>query len=63
VGVMVSNGFPDIELDKIASTPGAGDAFVQGWRAAYVLVTIFSALGLLLAFFTKPRRGTVEEDG
>jgi hypothetical protein len=60
---MVSQGFPDIELDKIADTPGAGDAFVQGWRAAYVLVTIFSALGLLLAFFTKPRRETAEEDG
>jgi MFS family permease len=63
VGVMVSSGFPDIALDKIADTPGAGDAFVQGWRAAYVLVTIFSALGLLLAFFTKPRRETAEEDG
>jgi EmrB/QacA subfamily drug resistance transporter len=62
VGVMVSQGFPDIELDKIADTPGAGDAFVQGWRVAYVLVTIFSALGLLMAFFTKPRRETAEED-
>jgi MFS family permease len=60
VGVMVSRGF-DIQLDEIAETPGAGDAFADGWRAAYVLVTAFSAVGLLLAFFSKSRR-TVWDD-
>ena len=55
VGVMVSRGF-DIALDEIAIIPGAGDAFVDGWRLAYILVTGFSALGLLLALLTKPNR-------
>jgi len=62
VGVMVSRGF-DIALDEIADTPGAGDAFIDGWRAAYVLVTAFSAMGLLLAIFTKPRRISDGEEG
>lgn len=57
VGVMVSRGF-DIALDEIAEVPGAGDAFVDGWRLAYILVTGFSALGLLLAFLTRPDRRT-----
>ena len=55
VGVMVSRGF-DIQLDEIASTPGAGDAFVDGWRTAYIVVTGFSAIGLLMAFLTKSHR-------
>ncbi len=55
VGVMVSRGF-DIALDEIADIPGAGDAFVDGWRMAYIFVTGFSALGLLLALLTRPER-------
>ena len=61
VGVMASRGF-DIALDEIVDTPGAGDAFVEGWQAAYVLVTVFSSLGLLLAFFTKPSGRSEPED-
>jgi Na+/melibiose symporter-like transporter len=55
VGVMVSQGF-DIALDEISGTAGAGDAFVDGWRAAYILVTVFSAMGLLLALLTRSRQ-------
>ena len=60
VGVMVSRGF-DIALDEIADIPGAGDAFVDGWRLAYILVTGFSAFGLLLAFLTKPSREVMKD--
>jgi MFS family permease len=59
VGVMVSQGF-DIALDEISGTAGAGDAFVDGWRAAYILVTVFSAMGLLLALLTRSRRKSPE---
>ncbi len=54
VGVMVARGF-DISLGDIAVTPGAGDAFIEGWRAAYLLVTAFSIAGLILAFLTRPK--------
>jgi len=60
VGVMVSRGF-DIQLDELADVPGAKDAFADGWRAAYVVVTAFSAMGLFMAFLTKPRRRTWDD--
>jgi MFS family permease len=53
VAVMVSGGF-DIPLSEIATTEGASTAFIDGWRAAFLLVTGFSTLGLILAFMTKP---------
>ncbi len=53
VGVMVSRGF-DIQLDQIVDTPGAGDAFADGWKAAYLVVTGFSVIGLVMAILTKP---------
>jgi len=53
VAVMVSNGF-DIPLSQIGSTPGAGDAFVEGWRTAYLVVTWFAVIALILAALTKP---------
>ena len=55
VAVMVANGF-DIPLSQIAGNPGAGAAFVDGWRLAYVLVTLYSIVGLALAIRTKPPR-------
>ena len=55
VGVMASGGF-DIPLSQIDEVAGAGGAFIDGWRAAFILVTIFSALGLLLSATTKPRQ-------
>ena len=55
VGVMASGGF-DIPLSQIDEVKGAGSAFIDGWRAAFILVTVFSALGLLLSALTKPRK-------
>ncbi|MFT5530998.1 MAG: MFS family permease [Candidatus Poriferisodalaceae bacterium] len=43
VGVMVARGF-DVALNEIADSPGASEAFVLGWRAAFAVV-----IGLLLA--------------
>ncbi|MBT3943232.1 MAG: MFS transporter [Chloroflexi bacterium] len=62
VGVMVSRGF-DIQLDEIADTPGAGAAFADGWRAAYIVVTGFSVIGLVMAILTKPGPRARDEDG
>jgi len=53
VAVMAAGGF-DVPLSDIATTDGAGTAFIAGWRAAFLLVTGFSAVGLVLAIFTKP---------
>jgi EmrB/QacA subfamily drug resistance transporter len=60
VGVMASRGF-DIPLSDIGDTEGAGSAFMAGWKAAYLFVTAASALGLLLAAFTKPK--LMQEEG
>ena len=53
VAVMVANGF-DVQLSEIGDSAGAGEAFLDGWRAAYLLVTGYSVLGLILAFLTRP---------
>jgi len=53
VAVMVARGF-DIPLSDIATSEGASTAFVDGWRAAFLLVTAFSALALVLSFLTRP---------
>jgi len=53
VAVMTAQGF-DIPLSEIADSPGAGGAFIDGWRAAYLLVTGYSVVGLALAIATKP---------
>ncbi|MGA0275137.1 MAG: MFS transporter [Dehalococcoidia bacterium] len=53
VGVMASEGF-DIPLSDITGNAEAGRSFMNGWTVAYWLVTGFSVLGLILAFFTKP---------
>ncbi len=55
VGIMASQGF-DIPLSDIDVVEGAGPAFVDGWKAAFVLVTGFSGLGLLLSYITRPER-------
>jgi len=52
VAVMVSSGF-DIPLSDIAIVDGASEAFIEGWRAAFILVTGFSVFGLVLAWLTK----------
>ena len=53
VAIMTAQGF-DIPLSEIANSPGAGGAFIDGWRAAYLLVTGYSLVGLALAIATKP---------
>ncbi len=48
VAVMTGQGF-DVPLGDVATTPGAGDAFLDGWRVAYVVTAVISALTLLVA--------------
>jgi MFS family permease len=55
VGVMVSDGF-DIPLSDITGDAAASASFMDGWRLAYLLVTVFSLIGLALAILTKPER-------
>lgn len=54
VAVMASRGF-DIPLSDIADSEGAGVAFMDGWKLAYLLVVGFAALGLALGIITKPK--------
>lgn len=51
--VMAASGF-DIPLSAVATTPGADQAFFEGWRVAYFLVTAYAAIGLAFAIVTKP---------
>ena len=55
VGVMAADGF-DIPLSEITGNAAASGSFLDGWKLAYILVTIFSLMGLTLAIFTKPQR-------
>jgi MFS family permease len=55
VGVMVADGF-DIPLNEITGDKAASQSFMNGWKLAYILVTVFSLAGLALAILTKPRR-------
>ena len=51
VGVMVAGGF-DIPLSEIRSTAGAGDAFLDGWRIAYIFVTLLTVAATIAAILT-----------
>lgn len=55
VGVMVADGF-DIPLSDITGDEAASDSFMNGWKYAYALVTVFSLMGLGLAIFTKTKK-------
>ncbi|MGY8880039.1 MAG: MFS transporter, partial [Dehalococcoidia bacterium] len=55
VGVMVADGF-DIPLSDITGNKTASDSFMNGWKYAYALVTVFSLMGLVLAIMTKPTK-------
>lgn len=61
VAVMASQGF-DVPLSKIADTPGAGDAFMDGWRLAYLLATAYVGMALLMTFLTRPKREGYADD-
>lgn len=52
VGVMAAQGF-DVPLSEIADSPGAGAAFVDGWRVVFVLVAVFASIGLVLSTLTR----------
>lgn len=53
VAIMASHGF-DIPLSQIAGSAGAGEAFLAGWRASYLIVTAWGVAALALALVTKP---------
>jgi len=53
--VMVARGF-DIQLSEVAVVPGAGDAFLAGWRAAYIAVVAFAVLAFVSAAMTRDPR-------
>lgn len=52
VGVMAAQGF-DIPLSDIADSPGAGTAFVDGWRVMFVVVAVLATAGLVLSALTR----------
>ena len=62
VGVMVADGF-DIPLSEITGNRAASESFMNGWRLAYILVTAFSLLGLLLSILTKPKYADQDDHG
>ena len=53
VAVMTGQGF-DIPLSAVRTEPGAGTAFLDGWRVAFLLVAVFCAVGVVLAALTRP---------
>src|SRR5690606_22784488 len=53
VAVMAGSGF-DIPLSEVATTAGAADAFIRGWRVTYLMVTAYALVGMLLATRTRP---------
>ncbi len=48
VAIMTEQGF-DVPLGDVAATPGAGAAFLDGWRVAYLVTAVISAATLLVA--------------
>ena len=56
-GIMTSQGF-DIPLGDVVDTPGAGSAFVDGWRTTYIAAIAVTIISLAIALRTdaRPRR-------
>ena len=52
VAIMAAQGF-DIPLSEVRETAGAGAAFLDGWRAAYLLAALFLAIAMGCTFFTR----------
>lgn len=59
VAAMVSRGF-DIPLDQINQTPGAGAAFLAGWRNAFVAVIAIVLVGLVISLAVRPKAADEE---
>ena len=53
-GIMVANGF-DIPLGELDQNPGAGDAYLEGWKWAYYVATGVIALALISSLFTNEK--------
>lgn len=53
-GIMVANGF-DIPLGELDENPGAGEAYLDGWRWAYYAAIAVVALALVSSVFTNPK--------
>ncbi len=51
--VMAAHGF-DIPLSEVRTDPGAGAAFLEGWRIAFLLVAVYCTAGAVLAALTRP---------
>ena len=54
-GIMVARGF-DVPLGELDQNPGAGDAYLEGWRWAYYIATGVVGLALLSSLFTTEKR-------
>ena len=48
VAIMAGRGF-DVPLDEVASSPGAGEAFLAGWRAAYLVTAALAVATMFIA--------------
>ncbi len=52
-GIMIARGY-NIPLGELEDTPEAGQAFLDGWRYAYLVATGIVALALITSILTKP---------
>jgi MFS family permease len=54
VGLMISRGF-NIPLGEVAEQPDAVQAFMDGWRIAFMVVAAFSATAFVLSYISRPQ--------
>ncbi|MEM9565385.1 MAG: MFS transporter [Actinomycetota bacterium] len=59
-GTMAARGF-DIPLGDIADTPGAAEAFVDGWRLAFLVMAALGVLSTVAALLMSPPPGRAQE--
>ncbi|MEX0761051.1 MAG: MFS transporter [Dehalococcoidia bacterium] len=63
-GVMASRGV-DVELSELrhSADPSVGDAFLDGWRMAYLVLVGFSIMALVAAALTRERMQKTDHAG
>ena len=54
-GIMIARGY-NVPLAELGETPQAGQAFLDGWKYAYLFATGIVALALVTSFLTKPSK-------
>ena len=54
-GIMIARGY-NVPLAELEDTPQAGQAFLDGWKYAYLFATGIVALALVTSFLTKPSK-------